>query len=116
MIRQLRRGALAVYHWQPTHRQRLVGFVVVVAVAAFGLWRVETTANRADALSQQLDAEADARIEGQCQGARTERAADRDVLLRIAREAGASTELIGIVEASYTDRAEPASCALVADP
>lgn len=75
----------------------------ITGVAGWGYVRTEANI---DAIA----AEAEARTAAQCDAALASRAEDRDVLLRIAVEAGASDELVGIVERSYGDRPPPASC------
>jgi hypothetical protein len=50
-------------------RRRLAAYVLVVIVGAAGLWRVETTANRANDLALEVEEEAQIREASQCVGA-----------------------------------------------
>jgi hypothetical protein len=48
------------------HRERLAAYLLIVAIAAAGLWRVETTANRANDLALKVEEEAQTRADTTC--------------------------------------------------
>jgi hypothetical protein len=63
------------------HRERLAAYLLVVAIAAAGLWRVETTANRAEELALRVEEEAQIRADTTCVGLWDARERIREAIL-----------------------------------
>jgi hypothetical protein len=63
------------------HRERVAAYVLVVTVAALGLWRVETTANRAEELALRVEEEAQIREDTTCVGSWDARERIREAIL-----------------------------------
>lgn len=63
------------------HRERLAAYILVVTVAILGLWRVETTANRAEELALRVEEEAQIREDTTCVGSWDARIRIREAIL-----------------------------------
>jgi hypothetical protein len=98
-------------------RTQLAAYIGIVAVAAAGLWRVETTANTAhDAAREARDlakAEEAEDVEEQRHACETQlqtRGEAEQTLVRVATDLGADADTISIIHRGYDSLPSPPDC------
>lgn len=92
------------------HRKQVLAYVFVVAMAAFGLWRVETVARNAESTADTVEAEVDARRVATCEQSLVIRAEQEEVLANLVRRLGGRQEDIDLVHEAYGELPTPVSC------
>jgi len=89
---------------------RLGAYLFVVAVGVGGMWRVETTARKAQDAAVGIEAEQAARVQQDCEIATTVRAEQEQLLVDMVTQLGGRPQVIDTIRSAYAALPEPASC------
>lgn len=98
-------------------RRPAFAYAAVVLVMAFGLWRVETTANQAQAAARdakqalaEVEADRAAAARAACETSRKSRAENEQLLVRIVVGLGGRQRIVDIINDAYDHLPPPAPC------